>query len=243
MNDEVLRAAVGLPIAVIWPLGLPGVAASRLFRALAAGLTAAFVLAPRFPDWQAFVLVVVAAAVAAALRPTKTTDVTGAPPASLVLAVATALGLALVGGLVLDAGAVGDALDGAVADERMAFVVVGLLGAVFGAGALIGAALAPLADRVRSEAKPSEETATEGLVRAGLYIGWLERSLVFLFVVAGEPSAAALALTAKSVARFPAFARGHEPLAEYVLIGTLASFGLATAAAVGTRALLGLSAL
>lgn len=243
MNDEVLRAAVGLPIAVIWPLGLPGIGGSRLFRALAAGLTAAFVLAPRFPDGEAFLLVIVATAAAAVLRPGKTADVTGAPPAPLVTAVATALALAVAGGLVLDAGAVGDALDGGVDDERIAFVVVGLLGAVFGAGALIGAALGPLADRVRREAKPAEETATEGLVRAGLYIGWLERSLVFLFVVAGEPSAAALALTAKSVARFPAFARGHEPLAEYVLIGTLASFGLAIAAAVGTRALLGLSAL
>lgn len=243
MNDEVLRAVVGLPVAVIWPLGLPGVAGSRVFRAVAAGLTAAFVLAPRFPDWQAFLLTLVAAGAAAALRPAKTADVTGAPPASLVLAMATAVVLALAGGLVLEPDAVRDAVERGVDDERIAFVVVGLLGAVFGAGALIGAALGPLAERVRREAKPSEESDTEGLVRAGLYIGWLERSLVFLFVVAGEPSAAALALTAKSVARFPAFARGHEPLAEYVLIGTLASFGLATAIAVATRALLGLSAL
>jgi len=137
-----------------------------------------------------------------------------------------------------------DAVRDGIRDDRLVFVVVGLLAAVFAAGALIGIALGPLAARVRDEAPPSAANFdTAGLVRAGLYIGWLERCLVFVFVVAGEPGAAALALTAKSVARFPAFAAGREPLAEYVLIGTLASFTLVTAMAVGTRALLGLSAL
>ncbi len=71
----------------------------------------------------------------------------------------------------------------------------------------------------------------------GRWIGILERLLVFAFIVAGEAAAAALVVAAKSILRFPEIS-GDEPAlrAEYVLVGSLASWlvavvvGLAVAA-------------
>ena len=63
---------------------------------------------------------------------------------------------------------------------------------------------------------------------AGKYIGMLERLLVFGFVVANIWSAVGFLLAAKSVFRFGDLTGGKDrKLTEYVLIGTLLSFGLA----------------
>ena len=59
----------------------------------------------------------------------------------------------------------------------------------------------------------------------GRWIGILERLLIYLLVVAGQPAAAALVAAAKSILRFPEIS-GDEPTirAEYVLVGSLASW-------------------
>ena len=57
----------------------------------------------------------------------------------------------------------------------------------------------------------------------GRYIGWFERAVLFAFVIGGAPEAAAIALAAKSFARFPTFREHQEGFAEYFLIGSLAS--------------------
>jgi len=63
---------------------------------------------------------------------------------------------------------------------------------------------------------------------AGKYIGMLERLFVFGFVVANIWSAVGFLLAAKSVFRFGDLTGGKDrKLTEYVLIGTLLSFGLA----------------
>lgn len=80
----------------------------------------------------------------------------------------------------------------------------------------------------------------QGLADAGRYIGWFERAVLFAFVIGGEPEAAAVALAAKSFARFPTFREHQEGFAEYFLIGSLASIALAVAAAAATRAALGI---
>jgi len=70
-----------------------------------------------------------------------------------------------------------------------------------------------------------------GLPSAGKYIGWLERSLVLTFIVAGYPDGVGLLLAAKALARYPEIktdTKGH--FAEYFLIGTLTSVSLALAA-------------
>lgn len=68
----------------------------------------------------------------------------------------------------------------------------------------------------------------ESLENAGTIIGVLERLFVFLFVVTGFWSGIGFLLAAKSIFRFGDLSRAKDrKLTEYVLIGTLISFGLA----------------
>jgi len=80
---------------------------------------------------------------------------------------------------------------------------------------------------------------TKSIDGAGKYIGILERLLVFGFVVANIWSAVGFLIAAKSVFRFGDLTSGKDrKLTEYVLIGTLLSFGLAILAGVVYNALL-----
>ncbi|MDO6597028.1 DUF3307 domain-containing protein [Oceanihabitans sp. 2_MG-2023] len=68
----------------------------------------------------------------------------------------------------------------------------------------------------------------ESLKDAGKYIGILERILVFTFIVADHWEAVGFLITAKSVFRFGDLKESkHRKLTEYILIGTLISFGIA----------------
>lgn len=68
----------------------------------------------------------------------------------------------------------------------------------------------------------------ESLQNAGAWIGMLERSLVVLFIFSNHWEAVGFLLAAKSVFRFGDIKAAREmKLTEYVLIGTLLSFGLA----------------
>ncbi len=68
----------------------------------------------------------------------------------------------------------------------------------------------------------------KSLKDAGNYIGILERLLVFVFVILGRWEAVGFLITAKSVFRFGDLtASKRRKLTEYVLIGTLISFGIA----------------
>ena len=68
----------------------------------------------------------------------------------------------------------------------------------------------------------------ESLKDAGKYIGILERVLVFVFVILDHWEAVGFLITAKSVFRFGDLKESKErKLTEYILIGTLISFGIA----------------
>ncbi len=74
-------------------------------------------------------------------------------------------------------------------------------------------------------------TISTSLPDAGKFIGFLERLLVFLFILAGHWQAIGFLLAAKSVFRFGNLKESHDrKLTEYVLIGTLLSFGIALVA-------------
>lgn len=82
---------------------------------------------------------------------------------------------------------------------------------------------------------PKDQTGV-GLPGGGQAIGWLERGLTLLFLLVGQPEGIGLLLAAKSILRFSdANARAHT---EYVIIGTLLSFGWGIVSAVLTRAAL-----
>ncbi|MEZ4796294.1 MAG: DUF3307 domain-containing protein [Flavobacteriaceae bacterium] len=68
----------------------------------------------------------------------------------------------------------------------------------------------------------------ESLEDAGAYIGILERLLVFIFIITNHWEAVGFLITAKSVFRFGDLKESkHRKLTEYILIGTLISFGIA----------------
>jgi hypothetical protein len=65
-----------------------------------------------------------------------------------------------------------------------------------------------------------------GLTNGGRAIGALERGLIFLLVLSGQAEGIGFLIAAKSVLRFGAVADDRK-VSEYVIIGTLASFGWA----------------
>lgn len=67
----------------------------------------------------------------------------------------------------------------------------------------------------------------------GRVIGLLERALIYFFILHGHYGAVGFTLAAKGFTRFKEL--DDRPFAEYVLIGTLLSSGLAIAIAVGVR--------
>lgn len=75
-----------------------------------------------------------------------------------------------------------------------------------------------------------KEGKDESLSNAGKYIGMLERIFVFTFVVTGNWEGIGFLLAAKSVFRFGDLKESKDrKLTEYVMIGTLLSFGIAIA--------------
>lgn len=73
-----------------------------------------------------------------------------------------------------------------------------------------------------------EDREEDSLPNAGKYIGILERLFVFTFIVLDQWQAIGLLIAAKSILRFSDLSRAKDrKLTEYVLIGTLLSFGLA----------------
>ena len=68
----------------------------------------------------------------------------------------------------------------------------------------------------------------KSLPNAGMYIGIIERLFVLVFIILGRWEAIGLLITAKSVFRFNDLKESNSrKLTEYILIGTLLSFGIA----------------
>lgn len=77
-------------------------------------------------------------------------------------------------------------------------------------------------------APSTEDEDSESLRGAGMYIGILERLFVLFFITTGQWSGVGFLLAAKSIFRFGDLTRAKDrKLTEYILIGTLLSFGLA----------------
>jgi len=102
--------------------------------------------------------------------------------------------------------------------------IVGLGGfvmVVWGVGYFVGA----VADSLIAANPDLGETIKAGLKNGGMQIGRLERALIFAFILVGQPTGIGFLVAAKSILRFEEAKK--QPVAEYVLIGTLWSFGLA----------------
>jgi hypothetical protein len=80
---------------------------------------------------------------------------------------------------------------------------------------------------IMSKWKLEEDNSDDSLQSAGMYIGVLERLFVFGFIILNQWSAIGLLIAAKSVFRFGDLSRAKDrKLTEYMLIGSLVSFGL-----------------
>jgi len=242
MQDELARIAVGLPVASLWPLTVPYLAASRLRVALATAVSGIYILAPQIPSPPSLLLLFAAIGIPLALwspadGEPETADTSwkerlvACSPALAPLL----LGLAAVALVDFEQG--WNALEEVVESDRVALAGTGLIATVFIGGSVVAWILKPF---TRALGKSEGETKLRGLAYAGRYIGWFERTVLFAFVIGGEPEAAAVALAAKSFARFPTLSEHHRGFAEYFLIGSLASLTIAVAAAAATRAALGI---
>ncbi|MGJ8546734.1 MAG: DUF3307 domain-containing protein [Sulfitobacter sp.] len=99
---------------------------------------------------------------------------------------------------------------------HLALIAAGLLAATLAGAPAVGLLMAPF----RLPAEP------EGLENAGQIIGLLERGLIFGMVMIGEPAGVGFLIAAKSILRFDTVSK-NQKISEYVIIGTLASFGWA----------------
>jgi hypothetical protein len=108
---------------------------------------------------------------------------------------------------------------------QIALVLSGFITATMAGGVAVGHLMA----RFKIEAQP------DGLEYAGHMIGLMERGLIFLMVMIGEPSGIGFLIAAKSILRFDTVSRDQK-MSEYVIIGTLASFGWALGASFATMA-------
>src|SRR5690606_5965444 len=106
-------------------------------------------------------------------------------------------------------------------------VVAGAVLATRAGGFAVGLLMAPWAG----------DDLPKGLTNGGKLIGLLERGLIFLLVVVHQPAGIGFRIAAKAVLRFET-AWKDQRAGEYVIIGTLASFGWALLAAYATQALM-----
>jgi hypothetical protein len=110
-------------------------------------------------------------------------------------------------------------------------LLAGLLLAVRAGGFAVGLLMEPFARTLPADSK------AESLPGAGRAIGLMERGLIFVLVLTGQPEGVGLLIAAKSILRFGAV-KDDRALSEYVIIGTLASFGWALVVAYGKLALM-----
>ncbi|MEE1961064.1 DUF3307 domain-containing protein [Allomuricauda taeanensis] len=110
-------------------------------------------------------------------------------------------------------------------EEKSLLLTTFLVFVTFVSGIIMRMLLAPYIDEIVKEDESGEGGS---LKNAGTYIGMLERLFVFGFILIQQWAAIGLLIAAKSVFRFGDLNKGkNRKLTEYVLIGTLLSFGLA----------------
>ncbi|MBN2234729.1 MAG: DUF3307 domain-containing protein [Opitutales bacterium] len=110
----------------------------------------------------------------------------------------------------------------------------GFVASVSGVGFYVG----EIAGKLMEANGELADTIKSGLRDGGKQIGRLERALIFAFILVGEPTGIGFLVAAKSILRFED--AKQRPVAEYVIIGTLWSFGLAMALAWLTQQAIGL---
>ncbi len=130
---------------------------------------------------------------------------------------------------------VAPAAAGALAVYASALLLLTLAG-----GFLIGFLVKPLQDQIKLHYQKNGKPVVEGLANGGKIIGWLERLLIFAFVMTGQYAGIGFLVAAKSVFRFGELKESeNRKEAEYIIIGTFASFLYAIAVSLAAKWVLG----
>jgi len=111
-------------------------------------------------------------------------------------------------------------------------ITAGMLVCVPMGGIVVGFIVKPLLDQLEQARSLESDEENEGgglLVRGfpegGRIIGYLERAIIFLFVLVDQPAGIGFLIAAKSIFRFGELREGANRMeAEYILIGTFMSF-------------------
>jgi hypothetical protein len=125
-------------------------------------------------------------------------------------------------------------------------VVSGVILGIFAGGVLIGLAVRPLLNQLEDAQRQAggeahSDPQSRGFDNGGKLIGQLERALILLFTLTGQPAAVGFLIAAKSIFRFGELRDARNRMeAEYIIIGTLMSFGIGVLAAWVTSFLLAL---
>ncbi|MER6680565.1 hypothetical protein [Streptomyces olivaceoviridis] len=123
--------------------------------------------------------------------------------------------------------------------DKLTVMSSALLIAVFGGGAFVKLTTDPVVDEIYNLPNGTNRDSALALIRSGgRSIGLIERGLLFAFLAAGKPEAAALVLAAKALARAPVDHVNHA--SKYFLIGTLASVSASMAMSMAARTAVGL---
>ncbi len=108
-------------------------------------------------------------------------------------------------------------------------VISGAIATVKMGGFLIGAAVRPIQQRMYAHRKNlglDDGTDHAGFEQGGMIIGQLERALIFILTLTGQSAGIGFLIAAKSILRFgEAQDQSQRMDAEYIIIGTLMSFG------------------
>jgi len=108
-------------------------------------------------------------------------------------------------------------------------VLSGAVACVWMGGYLIGAAVRPMQRRLTEQRKaltPADAPDPAGFADGGMIIGQLERALIFILTLTGQTAGIGFLIAAKSILRFGEAQDAAQRMeAEYIIIGTLMSFG------------------
>lgn len=125
--------------------------------------------------------------------------------------------------------------------QTVMLVGAGYLAATVVGGYVIGPFVKPFLDEIE---RNKNSGSSRGLSEGGKTIGMLERTLIFVLILAGIESGVGFLVAAKSILRFGELKDAEQRMeAEYIIIGTFLSFTWAIGCGWATRSLLTMTAL
>lgn len=108
-----------------------------------------------------------------------------------------------------------------ISNVKLWIFIIAYILVIWPAGIIIGKITKPWRDKIK-------ETSSQGLDKAGLWIGRLERILILTFILIQRFEAIGFLIAAKSIFRFGEIrSPDGRKEAEYILIGTMISFVIA----------------